>query len=186
MYCIFPKLPPINTNATPSQISNWKNNSIVAECHKALFKQAENSATFMTKIIDKVWPMKKKAPKIHIAYAISVCEFILNPENQNITISESFIKCKISKYLQKILNKEKLHSDDDSEANSEGAAKQECDDKSDDKSEEGQGQENENDEIIQEIVDEVQSGDGGEVDYYSSEEERLNAEQLKKKYKKKY
>src|SRR5438874_3914382 len=66
----------------------------------------DGSATFMSKIIDKVWPIKKKAPKVHIAYAISVCEFILNPKNKKIQISEFPIKHKISKYLNKLVNKE--------------------------------------------------------------------------------
>src|SRR5205823_15912 len=59
---------------------------------------------------------KKSASKIYIAYAISVCEYILNPSNQQIQISESAIKFLISKYLQKVLNKEKLVSLDEDEA----------------------------------------------------------------------
>ena len=76
--------PPVNTNSTPSEISNWKTNAKVVRCHEILFKHdsLDGSATFMSKIIDKVWPIKKKAPKVHIAYAISVCEFILNPKNK--------------------------------------------------------------------------------------------------------
>src|SRR2546430_3129934 len=68
--------PPVNTNSTPSEISNWKTNAEVVRCHEILFKHdsLDGSATFMSKIIDKVWPIKKKAPKVHIAYAISVCE----------------------------------------------------------------------------------------------------------------
>ena len=42
----------------------------------------EGTSTFMTKILDKVWPSKKTASKVHIAYAISVCEFLLNPTNK--------------------------------------------------------------------------------------------------------
>lgn len=67
----------------------------------------------MTKILDKLWPSKKKAPKLHIAYAISVCEYFLDPNNPKIQVNEVAIKFKISKYLQRVLNKEKLNSDDD-------------------------------------------------------------------------
>src|SRR2546430_4968502 len=67
----------------------------------------------MSKIIDKVWPIKKKAPKVHIAYAISVCEFILNPKNKKIQISEFPIKHKILKYLNKLVNKERISNSDD-------------------------------------------------------------------------
>ena len=69
----------------------------------------------MSKILDCLFP-SKKAPKIYVAYAISVCEYILNPSNQQIQVSESAIKFLISKYLQKVLNKEKLVSSDEDEA----------------------------------------------------------------------
>jgi len=70
----------------------------------------------MSKILDRLFPSKKSAPKIYVAYAISVCEYILNPSNQQIQVSESAIKFLISKYLQKVLNKEKLVSSDEDEA----------------------------------------------------------------------
>src|SRR5436853_7801427 len=70
----------------------------------------------MSKILDRLFPSKKSAPKIYVAYAISVCEYILNPSNQQIQVSESAIKFLISKYLQKVLNKEKLVSSDKDEA----------------------------------------------------------------------
>ena len=107
--------PPVNTNSTPSEISNWKTNAEVVRCHEILFKHdsLDGSATFMSKIIDKVWPIKKKAPKVHIAYAISVCEFILNPKNKKIQISEFPIKHKILKYLNKLVNKERISNSDD-------------------------------------------------------------------------
>ena len=69
----------------------------------------------MSKILDHLFPSKKSAPKIYVAYAISVCEYILNPSNQQIQVSESAIKFLISKYLQKVLNKEKLVSSDEDE-----------------------------------------------------------------------
>src|ERR1044072_9076779 len=70
----------------------------------------------MSKILDCLFPLQKNAPKIYVAYAISVCEYILNPSNQQIQVSESTIKFLISKYLQKVLNKEKLVSADEDEA----------------------------------------------------------------------
>src|SRR5438067_10742254 len=70
----------------------------------------------MSKILDRLFPSEKSAPKIYVAYAISVCEYILNPSNQQIQVSESAIKFLISKYLQKVLNKEKLVSSDEDEA----------------------------------------------------------------------
>ena len=101
MYCVFPNLPQINTNSSPSEVDKWKKNQNIAKCYKSLFKRetADDSATYMTRIIDKVWASKKHTPKIHIAYAISVCEFLLNPSNQKVQVSEGSMKFNISKYL---------------------------------------------------------------------------------------
>src|SRR2546421_6305235 len=111
----------INMNSTPSEINNWKTNLEVIRCHDALFKSnsPNRSATFMSKIIDRVWSSKKKAPKVHIAYAISVCEFILNPKNKKIQISEFPIKHKISKYLNKLVNKERISNSDEEQEKGE-------------------------------------------------------------------
>ena len=53
----------------------------------------------MTRIINKVWASKKYTPKIHITYAISMCEFLLNLSNQKVQVSEASIKFNITKYL---------------------------------------------------------------------------------------
>ena len=113
LHFIFPTLPSINTNSL-TEVRKWKGDPIVVKCHKVLFKrEEEDSTTYMTRIISKIWPAKKNAPKLHIAYAISVCEFILNPSILRIQVSEASIKSQITKYLQRISNKEKLSSDVD-------------------------------------------------------------------------
>ena len=80
LYTIFPELPSITSNSPPFEIQQWKSNPIVASCHNKLFKKivVEEPIMFMSKILDCLFP-SKKAPKIYIAYAISVCEYILNP-----------------------------------------------------------------------------------------------------------
>ena len=90
----------------------------MASCHNKLNKKiaVEEPTTFMSKILDRLFPSKKSASKIYVAYAISVCEYILNLSNQQIQVSESAIKFLISKYLQKVLNKEKLVSLNEDEA----------------------------------------------------------------------
>src|SRR3989440_8104266 len=117
LYTIFPELPSITSNSPPSETRQRKSNPIVAKCHNKLFKKnvVEEPTTFMSKILNRLFPSKKSAPKIYVAYAISVCEYILNTSNQQIQVSESAIKFLISKYLQKVLNKEKLVSSDEDE-----------------------------------------------------------------------
>ena len=46
----------------------------------------------MSMIIRNIWKSKTKGPKVQIAFAISICEFILDPEHNSITISEEAIK----------------------------------------------------------------------------------------------
>ena len=120
---MFKEVPPISTTSSPTEISEWKAHPAVAKCHKCLFKRVEhdNTDTFMTRIINKVWPVKKKTPKIHIAYTIAVCDFFLDPNVKTIQVSEPLIKEKLSKYLRRVVNKERLSSDnDDNDEEEEG------------------------------------------------------------------
>lgn len=89
---MFRELPPINTNFRDSEIRNWKQNSVVKNCHRNLFKLNAQSETNMSRIIKKIWKDRKNAPKIQVAYAISVCEILLNPNNLYIQLSEDIVK----------------------------------------------------------------------------------------------
>lgn len=47
--------------------------------------------THMSKIIEHLWK-GKKGSKMQIAFAISVCELLLDPNNLHITIKEEVVK----------------------------------------------------------------------------------------------
>lgn len=56
----------------------------------------------MSTIINQIWkPSKDKSnkSKMQIAFVISVCEILLNPENLIITISEEIIKETLNKNI---------------------------------------------------------------------------------------
>ncbi|UZO24918.1 uncharacterized protein OCT59_017210 [Rhizophagus irregularis] len=111
------KLPSINTQASPSKIQEWKSKAEVKRCYNNLFKKVKDGqpTTYMSLIIDKLRKENKNPSKTQIAYAISICETYLNPNNQNIQMSESIMKSKIINNLQKLENRDKFtHSDDDS------------------------------------------------------------------------
>lgn len=187
MYYVFPSLPPINSNSSPSEIETWKRHSDVTQCHKKLFSHADTkgTSTFMSKILDKVWPSKKTAPKVHIAYAISVCEFLLNPTNKRIQVTETPMKFRIQKYLQKNLNKEKFNSDDSNDDGVSSEKQQECDgDKIIQVEEEEvqEVQEVQEEEVEEKEVEEKESGGIEDYDYFSSEDEKRRAQSLKRKY----
>ncbi|GES97920.1 hypothetical protein GLOIN_2v1883439 [Rhizophagus clarus] len=121
MYSVFEvtglKLPSINTQVSPSKIQEWKSKPEVKRCYNNLFKKVKDGqpTTYMSLIIDKLRKENKNPSKTQIAYAISICETYLNPNNQNIKMSESIMKSKIINNLQKLENRDKFtHSDDDS------------------------------------------------------------------------
>ncbi|UZO02036.1 uncharacterized protein OCT59_020536 [Rhizophagus irregularis] len=85
------KLPSINTQASPSKIQEWKSKAEVKRCYNNLFKKVKDGqpTTYMSLIIDKLRKENKNPSKTQIAYAISICETYLNPNNQNIQMSEN-------------------------------------------------------------------------------------------------
>jgi hypothetical protein len=94
------ELPPINAQASPSQIQEWKGKAEVKRCYEKLFKKADQSgSTYMTKIIEKIWRERRNAPKVQISFAISICEIYLDPTNQVIQMNKHTMKPKITKNL---------------------------------------------------------------------------------------
>jgi len=71
----------------------------VKKSYNNLFKKIRPHfpETYMSRIIGKLWKDKKNAPKNQVAYAISVCETILNPNNLTIQINEETTKHLITK-----------------------------------------------------------------------------------------
>lgn len=106
-------LDPITTAATSSEITAWKRSRKTAESFKYLYENhAEEDITYMARILEKLWP-KGQASQELIAFAMSVCETILNPDNDVIQINEGVIKQELirnkvsinrfPKYFKKIL-----------------------------------------------------------------------------------
>jgi hypothetical protein len=102
IYAVFGnELPYTDTHAIYLEIQEWKTKSSVRKCHAKLFKKIreDQPTTYMSKIIEKLWKTKKDAPKVQIAYAISICETYLDPENQIIQMNENVMKPKIIKNM---------------------------------------------------------------------------------------
>ncbi|RHZ88401.1 hypothetical protein Glove_23g23 [Diversispora epigaea] len=95
------KVPPISIVAEASKISAWKKNSAISNSFRKLFDKVEEDEedTYMIRIIKNVWPKKKNIPNLQIAWMISIAEIILNPNNENIKISEEIIKPVLLKNL---------------------------------------------------------------------------------------
>jgi hypothetical protein len=86
-------------NSTSSEISKWKDGA-AKECYKKLFEpisEHDDQVTYMSRILEKVWADSDKASDVSIAFAISICEELLNPNNESIQITEEVLKNKLKK-----------------------------------------------------------------------------------------
>ena len=93
------KLSQINTNATSEEIFSWKKSTKVSSCYKKLFVKIDKSSTYLSRILEKVWPNSDDAPEIHLAYAIGVCTKMLDPDYVSIQMVESALKPQIAQNL---------------------------------------------------------------------------------------
>lgn len=97
MFSVFGEalLDPINTNASSTEITEWKNSIKTAECYRNLFEDMHNEkVTFMTRILEKIWPKTEVSVELS-AFAISICQIMLNPKNETIQINEMKMKRRI-------------------------------------------------------------------------------------------
>ena len=94
-------LPPINTNAKPSDISAWKQLPQVSTCYKKLFEKVDSieddSPLTITRIIKKV--LGKNGSNAQMAFVVVVCINILNPDHGKLKLSTSTMKNRIKHYL---------------------------------------------------------------------------------------
>jgi hypothetical protein len=104
MFSIFgeAQLESITSNATPTEVATWKTSTSTKSCYKKLFEKIDpndqNSPTHMSKILVKVWPNVEPS-KIKAAYAVSVCQIMLNERYEKLTMSEDIVKKRLNKNL---------------------------------------------------------------------------------------
>jgi hypothetical protein len=55
--------------------------------------------TYMSRVLEKVWADSDKASDVSVAFAISVCQTLLNPDSETIQIKEKSLKRKLKKNL---------------------------------------------------------------------------------------
>lgn len=86
--------------ASPVQIQKWKDTAAVTKCYRKLFKRikSDETATFMSRIVERLRKDKRNPSDIQIAYAISISEAYLCPDVQGIQINDT-IKPNIEKNL---------------------------------------------------------------------------------------
>jgi len=61
-----------------------------------LFKPISGTGvTYINRILSRVWRNLRNAPKIQIAFGMSICEILLDPESDNIIMTEAILKNRI-------------------------------------------------------------------------------------------
>ncbi|GBC14081.1 hypothetical protein GLOIN_2v1880889 [Rhizophagus irregularis DAOM 181602=DAOM 197198] len=100
------RLPPINTNAEPSEVAKWKRKSEVKDCFEGLFKKMnpkdKNSSIVLASVIDRV--LQGGNSNAELAYVLATCSTILNPHHDEIMLKKNIMKQKVKKFLEKINN----------------------------------------------------------------------------------
>ncbi|CAB5363477.1 hypothetical protein RhiirA5_385227 [Rhizophagus irregularis] len=100
------RLPPINTNAGPSEVAKWKRKSEVKDCFEGLFKKMnpkdKNSSIVLASVIDRV--LQGGNSNAELAYVLATCSTILNPHHDEIMLKKNIMKQKVKKFLEKINN----------------------------------------------------------------------------------
>ncbi|KAF0529723.1 hypothetical protein F8M41_012614 [Gigaspora margarita] len=119
---------PINNKANPDKVIIWKKLTKTIECYQKLFEELEEGSDdiYINQILHKIWPDGNALPE-KIAYAIAVCQTMLNPKNKIIMMSDHIVKKLIAINLNKLKYCEHF-----SISSSEDEASQEDRDKSDD------------------------------------------------------
>ena len=94
-------LPPINMNASAEEINRWKLTPNVRRCYQNLFKpmSGNTSISYMARILERIWPDSSAPTQTQKAYAVSVCQILLNPDNKHIRITSKDIKKRLRRNL---------------------------------------------------------------------------------------
>ncbi|CAB4493023.1 unnamed protein product [Rhizophagus irregularis] len=196
MYVIFkefnlPTIPAVNTALKESEIRKWKGSPAVKNCYGNLFKKIKNPdlETYMSRIL-QILKGKNQLSNMQIAYAMSICEIILNLKNLHIQVTESVIKPVLTKNLKKITSKDNYSYSD----NDEIKASQEAEETNkgvDEGAEVDEAEEvvDEAEEVLQEEeeneIREQDEEEGGRIYISSTDEEtKERMRRLKKQYKK--
>ena len=92
-------LPFINLKAAPNEIKMWKESSVVKECYDLLHSKinGNDDETWCGRILNKLWVDIFKASSEQIAFAVSLCEFFLNPENGNLKNNNKYLRIMTNK-----------------------------------------------------------------------------------------
>ena len=85
-------LPFVNSATKPNEIREWKNSAVLKECYEILHSRGDDDNTWYGRVIEIVFPDISKAPPEQVAFTVSLCEFFLNPNNEDIKNDEAYLR----------------------------------------------------------------------------------------------
>lgn len=94
------KNPPFtNLKAAPNEIKMWKESSVVKECYDLLHSKINDNddTTWCGRILNRLWADLSKASLEQIAFAVSLCEFFLNPKNEDLKNDNKYLRIMTNK-----------------------------------------------------------------------------------------
>jgi hypothetical protein len=96
----------LDNNEKPDEVIEWKKKPQVAECYNMLYESVnqgdEESDSYITLIVKKMWLKKDKIKELHLAWVASVAEIILNPDCPHIKLSENIVEPILKKNIVSI------------------------------------------------------------------------------------
>jgi hypothetical protein len=70
-----------------------------------LFESVRGTGTtYINRILSRVWKNLRNIPKLQIAFAISICEILLDPDTDNIVMNETTLQNRIRANLVSFQN----------------------------------------------------------------------------------
>lgn len=106
LFSVFRNLPKINVKAAPSKIKTWKELQAVKECYEKLHSKITDGdeETWCGKMIHETWGDSQKPSNEQVAFAVSVCESFLNPNNEVLKTDSKYLNKRLKKNIVSIKN----------------------------------------------------------------------------------
>ena len=87
------KVTPINTNASASNIADWKRSSEVAAAYQLLWKSEDKQKlSTINQILAKAFPKEISFTSYYVAYTLAVSTTLLDPKGKNIRLNDEALK----------------------------------------------------------------------------------------------
>lgn len=94
---------PINTNASASNIADWKRSSEVAAAYQSLWESGDKqNLSTIDQILTKAFPKEISFTSYYVAYTLAVSTTLLDPKGKNIKLNDETLKKRIGLFMSRL------------------------------------------------------------------------------------